>query len=78
MLRMVNFRDSSWTSEANWGLQKDMEDRLLLFPLIDPLALGLAMEADVAAGRIHRQGELTTRMHDTLEDCMLEIEELKT
>lgn len=79
LLEMVVFRDNGWVSEANHGLKKDMEDRALLFPMIDPLALGMAEQDDLAAGRVvmSEDGEQVLQVYDTLESCMLEIEELK-
>ena len=67
ILQMVNFADGKWTSEANHGMRKDMEDKVLLFPEFDPIIIGMAIEEDKAA----------KRLYDTLEDCYLEIEELK-
>lgn len=79
ILELVVFRDNAWVTEANHGMKKDMEDRVLLFPAIDALALGLAELEDEAAGRVgeNDQGEKVYTTYDTLEDCMLEIEELK-
>lgn len=67
ILEMVNFADSKWTSEANHGMRKDMEDKVLLFPEFDPVVIGLAIEED----------KTQNRLYDTLEDNYLEIEELK-
>ncbi len=67
ILEMVNFADAKYTSAANHGMRKDMEDKILLFPFFDPLSIGFAMEEDKAKGR----------KYDTLEDCVMEIEELK-
>ena len=44
-----------------------MEDKVLLFPEFDPIIISMAIEEDKAA----------KRLYDTLEDCYLEIEELK-
>lgn len=55
-------------SQANHGLKKDMEDKTLLFPYFDPLSIEFAIAEDKAAKRDDV---------DTLEDCLLEIEELK-
>jgi hypothetical protein len=78
-MELVNFRDTAWVSEANHGLKKDMEDRALLFPLVDSVALGLAEAADEAEGRVatNDDGERVYATHDTLEEAMLEIENLK-
>ena len=64
---MVNFAKAEWTSEANHGMRKDFEDRVLLFPKFDPIVLGIAAERDA----------LNNRLYDTLEDCVMEIEEMK-
>ena len=73
ILELVQFARADWTSQANHGLRKDFEDKVLLFPMFDNLTLGLAMERD-------EQNILETdldQVYDTLGDCILEIEELK-
>lgn len=63
----VQFASAEYTNQANHGLKKDMEDKVLLFPEVNDLELALAMERDISEGRIY----------DTLEDCVMEIEALK-
>jgi len=67
ILRLCQFARADWLAEANHGLRKDFEDRILLFPFFDSASLGLSLEQDKASGR----------KYDTLEDCVMEIEELK-
>ncbi len=67
ILRMCQFAKATWLAEANHGLRKDLEDKMVLFPYFDSASLGIALETDKASGRIY----------DTLEDCVMEIEELK-
>ena len=67
ILEMCQFARYDWYSEANHGVRKDLEDKVLLFPRFDPITIGLSIEEDKANNRIY----------DTLEDCVLEIEELK-
>ena len=67
ILEMCQFARSDWLSEANHGMRKDFEDRILLFPFFDSITLGLSTIDDA-------QQE---RKYDTLEDCVMEIEELK-
>jgi len=74
VLELIQFARSDWTSQANHGLRKDFEDKVLLFPSFDNLTLGLAMEKenkDVMADDLDN-------VYDTLSDCILEIEELKS
>ena len=66
ILELINFSDTKWISEANHGLKYDLEHQMLLFPHIDPVEL---------AGSI--TDEADTRVRDTLEDCILEIEDIK-
>ena len=61
------FARYEWLSEANHGMRKDFEDKVLLFPFFDTISLGLSAAEDT----------VKQRMFDTLEDCVLEIEELK-
>lgn len=67
IIEVCNFSSAQWTGEANHGLRKDMEDKVIIFPFFDAASLGLSLEED----------KRTNRMHDTLEDCVMEIEELK-
>ena len=79
ILHLVKFVDATWTEEANEGLKKDLEERVLLFPMLDSLAIGLALEEDLAAGRVVRdeEGNEIAANADGLEQCMHEIEALK-
>ncbi len=67
ILRMCQFAKYDWLAEANHGLRKDFEDKSVLFPYFDSVSLGVALEVDKSIGR----------KYDTLEDCVMEIEELK-
>lgn len=67
ILEMCQFAKYDWYSDANHGLRKDLEDKILLFPRFDPVTIGLSIEEDKA----------NNRLYDTLEDCVMEIEELK-
>lgn len=67
IIKLVNFADANWTSEANHNLKKDLGDKTLLFPFND--AVDLAME-------FAKHGD-DTSIYDTLEDCIYEIEEMK-
>lgn len=67
IVELVNFAKSEWTSESNHGMRKDFEDKVLLFPKFDPIVLGLAAELD----------KINNKLYDTLEDCVMEIEEMK-
>lgn len=67
IIHPINFASADWTSEANHGLRKDFEDKVCIFPFFDSLSLGLAAIND----------EQGNKIYDTLEDCLLEIEELK-
>ena len=67
ILRLCQFARADWLSEANHGLRKDFEDKILLFPFFDAASIGLSIEHDKVSGR----------KYDTLEDCVMEVEELK-
>ena len=67
ILRVIQFAKADWVVESNHGMRKDFEDKALLFPYFDSATLGLAMADD----------KLKSRLYDTLEDCVMEIEELK-
>jgi hypothetical protein len=67
ILEMCQFAKYDWLAEANHGLRKDFEDKALIFPFFDSVSLGLSHSEDV----------LKNRMFDTLEECVMDIEELK-
>lgn len=67
MLEMVSMSNSAYVSDANHEMKRHMENKILLFPFFDPILLAEAHEEDEKSGR----------ERDTLEDCVMEIEELK-
>ena len=67
ILEMCQFAKYDWLSEANHGLRKDFEDKAILFPRFDAITLGLSNAEDGMKGRVF----------DTLEQCVMEIEDLK-
>lgn len=67
IVEMCQFARYEWLAEANHGLRKDLEDKALIFPFFDSISLGLSTTEDM----------IKSRMFDTLEDCVLDIEELK-
>jgi hypothetical protein len=80
ILEMINFAKADWTSDANHGLRKDMEDKVLLFPRFDTITLSLAAESDKTQFKALKEkvGESESlKLYDTLEDCVMEIEALK-
>jgi hypothetical protein len=67
ILEMCQFAKYDWLAEANHGLRKDFEDKVILFPMFDSISVNMSSIQD----------EMKGRMFDTLEDCVLDIEELK-
>lgn len=73
ILELVQFARADWTSQANHGLRKDLEDKVLLFPRFDQVSLALALDKE---GKDVMSGEILN-LYDNESDCILEIEELK-
>jgi hypothetical protein len=73
IMEMVQFAKADWTAQANHGLRKDLEDKVILFPRFDSLTLGLALDQE---GKDILTADLTP-IYDSLSECILEIEELK-
>lgn len=73
ILELVQFAKADWTSQANHGLRKDLEDKVLLFPRFDGLTIGLALENE---GKDILNAELKS-VYDSKSECILEIEDLK-
>lgn len=67
IVELVNFASAAWTEEANHGMRKDLEDKVLLFPYFDAITVANASYSD----------GLNKMSYDTLEDCVMDIEELK-
>ena len=67
ILEMCQFAKYDWLAEANHGMRKDFEDKALLFPRFDAVSIDLSLNQD----------NLKNRMFDTLEECVMDIEELK-
>ncbi len=67
ILEMCQFAKYDWLAEANHGLRKDLEDKVILFPRFDSVTVGISNIEDGMKGR----------MYDTLEECVMDIEELK-
>jgi intein/homing endonuclease len=67
IIEKINFASAEFTAGSNHGLRKDMEDKIILFPFFNAAALSASLEDDNAHNRVY----------DTLEDCMMEIEEMK-
>ena len=73
LIELVQFAKSDWTTQANHGLRKDFEDKVLLFPRFDNLTLGLALDKenkDILSADLNP-------IYDSLSECILEIEQLK-
>ena len=67
ILEMCQFADYKWLSEANHMLRKDLEDKVLLFPRYDAVTTAVANLDD----------GFNEKSYDTLEECVLDIEDLK-
>jgi hypothetical protein len=73
ILHLIQFARADWTAQANHGLRKDLEDKVLLFPRFDQLSLALALDKE-------NKDILNTsfeNLYDSESECILEIEELK-
>jgi hypothetical protein len=73
ILELVQFARADWTSQANHGLRKDLEDKVLLFPRFDQLSLAFALDQE---NKDIMTADLTP-IYDSTSECILEIEELK-
>lgn len=78
ILDVVNFAKYEWVRDANNGMRKDLEDKVLLFPEFDPMTSYLALKDDKDSGRVKVDTTgRTDALYDTLDDCVKEIEDLK-
>ena len=74
LVELVSFADYEWTSSANHWMRKDLEDKALLFPYLDPLIMALVENLEQCR---NDKVVIQPHLYDTLDDCVLEIEELK-
>lgn len=80
IIEVINFAKADWVGEANHGMRKDFEVQELLFPEFDAVVVALSFQQDEDAGRVmidEYDGSIE-QLHDTLEDCVMEIEDLKS
>lgn len=75
VLELIQFASAKFTSESNHGMKADLENYDLLFPQFNPAILGFAAETDKLRKDIGGKREFVS--YDNLEDCVLEVEELK-
>lgn len=73
ILNLIQFARADWTSQANHGLRKDLEDKILLFPRFDQVSLALALDRE---NKDIMETSLDN-LYDSESECVLEIEELK-
>jgi hypothetical protein len=80
IIHPINFASAEWNSEANHTLRKDMQDKFLLFPEFNQLTLAITSRQDEIKFKELRDkvGETQAlKSYDTLEDSVMDIEELK-
>lgn len=74
----IKFANGDWVSKANHGLRFDLENKLLLFPFFDAAEIEYSLQLDkLALGMSDESLKDESWKFDTLEDCVMEIEELK-
>lgn len=73
ILELIQFARADWTSQANHGLRKDLEDKILLFPRFDQLSLAFALDKE---GKDILETSFDN-IYDNVSDCIIELEELK-
>ncbi len=67
IIEMVSMSRADYVVSANHEMKRALENKMLLFPNIDGLSLTLAELSD----------NTSNREYDTLQDCIIEIEQLK-
>ncbi len=77
IIRLFSFAKASLVKDANWGLQADLESRVILFPRTNAASYGLAYEEDVEMGRVVVEKNRVYAVTDTLEKTLQEIDEMK-
>ena len=74
IVQLAQFANYEYLSSANHNLKKDIEDKTLLFPRYSAALLTF----ENVMGGIEEEDLEDTSIYDTLEDCIIEIQELKS
>lgn len=67
ILKLAEFSSASWRTDSHYGLKKDLQEKMLLFP-----------EYDAAQIELENLNRGDQYFYETLENCHLEILECKT
>ena len=73
LVELINFASAEWTSTANHGMRKCMEDKQLLFHYFDIVECSIDCEIDAQR---EIDGDLSVKF-DSFEQVLFEVEELK-
>lgn len=74
IVQLAQFSNYEYLSSANHNLKKDIEDKTLLFPRYSAALLTF----ENAMTGIDEEDLEDTSIYDTLEDCIIEVQELKS
>lgn len=74
IVQLAQFSNYEYLSSANHNLKKDIEDKTLLFPRYSAALLTF----ENAMSGIDEEDLEDTSIYDTLEDCIIEVQELKS
>jgi hypothetical protein len=74
IVELVQFASYDYVSSANHNLKKDIEDKVLLFPQYRTALLSF----ENAINQMDEEDLEDTSIYDTLEDCIIEVQELKS
>ena len=80
ILQFFNPTNADDVMNANHFLKQDLEEQNLIFPKYDSVVLANALADEKAAGRAQDNDDSVDdeyQLYDTLENCMLEIEDIK-
>ena len=77
ILEMCQFANNKWLASANHGMKMDLENKMLLFPEFDYIELATVSEIENDMAKKAGIELDNISLYDTLEDCYMEIEELK-
>lgn len=71
IIDMVSFSKESWTTEANHGLRKDLEDKVLLFPFFDAISFAEAEFQDYTADKEDNPVRVTSEIEEMKNELCL-------
>ncbi len=79
IIDLISFSKETWTAEANHGLRKDLEDKVLLFPFFDAISFAEAEFQNYTADREDNPLRVTSEIEEMKNElCIIVVTQTPT